>query len=94
MSKKSLIGKKYIPCDNSWSVNVTDCGKSLFKPQRSFLAGICGGGGVECVIISEPFDCIVETIGIENPKSTHKMIMVNYNDETHMVLFYKNCVKN
>ena len=90
MSKKeSLIGKKYIPIDNSWSVNVTSCGDFLSKAKRSYLARSYWDEGKTCVIVSESFICNVCTTGVSEPRSTRKMIMVNYNNETHMVMFHE-----
>lgn len=47
----------------------------------------------ECIIVSEPFMCNTRTEGLENSDYNYKMIMVDYKDQTHMVLFYENCVK-
>lgn len=94
MSKlKSLIGKKYTPYDNSWSVNVTDCGDILSKAKCSFLAGKFGSNAVECTIVSEPFRCNTRMSGLKESNGTYEMIMVNFNNETHMVLFNKHYVK-
>ena len=84
MSKtKSLIGKKYVPVDNSWSVNVTDCGNMLSRARRSYLAGTSTPHtpAKDCIIVSEPFMCSVETIGIDDQLNKHKMIIyyaINY----------------
>ena len=87
------IGKKYTPSDNSWSVNVTQCGDILRNAKNGYLAGTFNTDAIECIIVSEPFTCNTHTTGVSNPKSTHKMIMVEYNGETHMVLFNDNHVK-
>lgn len=91
---KSLVGKKYIyiPIDNSWSVNVANCGDFLSQAKRCTLAGNYKEYAKECIISSEPFDCNTYTTGLLEPKSNHKMIMVEYNQETYMVLFYKSSV--
>ena len=92
---KSLVGKVYIPCDNSWSVNVTDCGSTLSRAKYSCLAGtqLPYSSAVKCIIVSEPFKCNINTFGISEPNQVREMIMVEYNHETHMVLFYNNCVQ-
>lgn len=87
---ESIIGKKYISYDNSWSVNVTSCGDILSRAEHSYLAGTNEEMPKMCTIVSEPFECNVYSTGIKNPKSIRTMIMVNYNYTTNMVLFYKN----
>ena len=88
---KSIIGKKYIPFDNSWSVNVTIAGDYPLKNKQSYLAGSIGLGLASKIvtIVSEPFQCNVNTFGCKNPKGIETMIMVDYNEQTHMVMFDK-----
>lgn len=91
---KSIIGKKYIPSDNSYAVNVTQCGDIIKDADRSSLAGDYLTQAVECIIVSEPFLCNVITVRISNPKDIRLMIMVDYDGETHMVMFNKNNIIN
>jgi len=84
---RTLIGKEYIPVDNSWSVNVTLCGDILRSAKTSYLAGTYRTPPKKCIIVSDPFFCNTQTTGISKPKEIKEMIMVEYNDETHMVLY-------
>ena len=92
---KTIIGKKYIPCDNSWAVNVTKAGSYSYKNNNAYLAGIQSleHSPKECTIISEPFECITNTSGIPNSKKKYTMIMVEFQEETHMVLFFEHCIQ-
>lgn len=98
MNKNSLIGKKYIPKDNSWSVNVTFCGHRMLRDSdlgRRYLAGNYNNDKKECTIVSEPFRCTVRTgiSSLNNVKTASvDMIMVNYNNETHMVMYFESGV--
>ena len=89
---KNLIGKEYTPLDNSWSVNVTQCGDFLGSAKRGYLAGSYYSEAKKCLIVSEPFECIVNTTGVPRPKQIKTMIIVEYDKETHMVLFFDKCV--
>ena len=90
---KSIIGKNYVPSDNSYSVNVTKSGNYPYKNEPTYLAGTCFNIPKVCTILSEPFECDCYIHGISNPKNIHTMIMVRYNQETHMVLFDKKNVR-
>jgi hypothetical protein len=87
--KESIIGKKYIPCDNSWSVNVTASGDHPYKNEPKYLAGAIGLEleAKVVTIVSEPFKCNVSTFGMTDPKSVKDMVMVEYEKETFMVMF-------
>lgn len=88
---KTLIGKVYVPNDNSWSVNVTKAGSDLCINEKRYLAGTKYGDPVRnCIIVSEPFICNVQKVG--KHKCEYDMIMVEYDGETHMVLFDEECV--
>lgn len=91
--KKSIIGKKYQPFDNSWEVNITSCTDYPVENKIKYPAGTqCGDPKRECTIISEPFMCNVMSIGLSNPKITREMIMVDIEGDTHMIMFFKECI--
>lgn len=90
--KESLIGKKYRPHDNSWSINVTTCSNYPYKNKQGYLAGTHNTSQKECIICSEPFDCYINKSVLHFNLEICKMIMVNFNQETHMVLFNESSV--
>lgn len=85
--KESIIGKKYIPIDNSWSVNVTTASDYPHKNEWRYLSGTPDNNftPVECTIVSEPFFMKVSTY---KQIREQLMVAVDYNDETHIVLFF------
>lgn len=87
----SLIGKKYYPCDNSYCVNLTSSAVYPYKNNtKARLAGTQTGEKVkECIIVSEPFKCIISNLKTEK----YTMILVEYNNETYSVLYDPRCVK-
>lgn len=90
---KSLIGKYYYPCDNSYCVNLTSSSNYPYKNNANdaFLAGtLVGHEPKKCIIVSEPFDCVVKEI-IDGVK-TVKMIIVNYNGNSYSTMFFSDCV--
>ena len=85
--KESIIGKKYIPTDNSWSVNVTTASECPWKNEQRYLSGTmdCNFIPVECTIVSEPF--FAKVMSYKQIRE-QLMIAVDYNNETHIVLFF------
>jgi len=94
---ESIIGKKYRPNDNSYSICISDK-ISYGNFSRHYLAGTDEGFGeqelpvIECTIISDPFKVNI-TNNVVNRKGTSYFILVNDPEEkTHMVLFFVNCI--
>lgn len=89
--KKSLIGKIYIPNDNSYVVNLSD-NKEEYEAQ---LGGDqCGNVPKCCLIISEPY-IKQQMVGILRPHlESYKFINVVYNNKVYRVLFDERGVKN
>ena len=94
INKESLIGKKYYPIDNSYCVNLTACAQYPYNNDRgAYLAGnMIGESQKECTIVSEPFMCKIKPF-IQDVIKEHEMILVNYNNNTYSILFFRECVK-
>ena len=60
--KESLIGKYYIPNDNSYSVNLTTSTQYPYNNEQKYLAGTYNTDAKICLIVSEPFMCKVRTV--------------------------------
>jgi hypothetical protein len=90
--KESLIGRCYLPVDNSYSVNLTSATKYPYKSEDISLAGGFNSDAKMCVIVSEPFICRVDSdlSGIR----TYEMIMVEYENKTYSILYYEHCVRD
>jgi hypothetical protein len=101
---ESIIGKKYIPKDSSYCVNITK-GK---EDHEVHLAGTSSPvditlhreeGFMEntpakvCTILTNPFTCITELSTTKKSKE-HEFIIVSYNNQTFSVLYYPECVQN
>lgn len=88
---QSIIGKLYLPSDNSYSVNLTSCSNYSYKNDRTkYLAGAIELKLLpkEVTIISEPFLCKVNTSINTNKKMP--MILVKDSDgDIHSTLFYE-----
>jgi hypothetical protein len=83
----SIIGKKYIPSDNSWAVNITKAGDYPYKSEQSHLAGTYNTNPKTTIIVSEPFMCNTLTTVRKDSKHKHLMILVEFQEETHAVLY-------
>lgn len=90
---ESIIGKKYIPCDNSYSVNITSTSGHPYKNERLLLAAcIANDEKINiCTIISEPFLCNVKSF--DGSIISEKMIAVEYENTTSLVLFYESQIQ-
>jgi hypothetical protein len=88
--KESLIGKYYLPCDNSYSVNLTSATNYPYKREEPLLAGSFNSEAKMCVIVSEPFICKVDS----NLSGIYEMIMVEYENKTYSILYYEHCVRD
>ena len=84
---ESIIGKKYRPNDNSWSLNLTKSCNGFNRVIRGYLGGTYRTDAVICTIKSEPFKMIIEsgTHGVD----ARTMIIVEYGKSSYTVLFYK-----
>lgn len=87
MNTQSIIGKKYIPFDNSHSCNL-----SLQKPSGNiYLAGtLIGHEPKICTIISNPF--LMKRINCEGKLKETEMVLVEYNNQTYSVMFDINSI--
>ncbi len=86
---KSIIGKKYIPQDNSYSVNLTSSSGYPYKNDfTTYLAGALFQDHTPkvCTILTEPFECAVT--GLDKIK-LEIMIIVEYNNTTHMTMYFE-----
>lgn len=83
-NKKSLIGKKYIPRDNSFILILS---RDIYRKSliSSRLAGSINELPKECIIISEPYK---QKVGDD----IHEFINVSYNNDEFRVLFYQSDV--
>lgn len=88
--KESLIGKYYIPNDNSYSVNLTTSTQYPYNNEQKYLAGTYNTDAKICLIVSEPFMCKVRTV--LNQISEIMMILVEYDNEVISVIFYEHLV--
>lgn len=84
---ESIIGKKYRPSDNSWSLNLTKSCNEFNRVIRGYLGGTYRTNAVICTIKSEPFKMKVES-GTRRV-GTRTMIIVEYNKSSYIVLFDK-----
>lgn len=84
---ESIIGKKYRPSDNSWSLNLTKSCNGFNRVIRGYLGGTYRTDAVICTIKSEPFKMKVES-GIHFV-GTRTMIVVEYGKNSYIVLFDK-----
>lgn len=91
--KESIIGMKYIPFDNSFSVNLTSCCDYPYLNKQKYLGGTYNTSPKTCTIVSEPFS-VNTRINALDKDYIYQMIAVEYNNETHVVLFNKNNICN
>ena len=84
---ESIIGKKYKPSDNSWSLNLTKSCNEFNRVIRGYLGGTHRTDAVICTIKSEPFKMSVES-GVHRV-GTRTMIIVEYKRSSYVVLFNK-----
>lgn len=91
---ESLIGKYYLPYDNSYSVNLTSSSNYPYKNDQRYLAGTFNSDAKLCVIVSEPFICKVKSCVDNSITYEYYMILVGYNNEVISVLFNKSNVKD
>ena len=86
--KESIIGKKYKPNDNSWSLNLTKSVNSTNRGNRivrGYLGGTYVTDSVICKIKSEPFEMQIQALD-RNPYPV-TMVIVEYKKNTYIVLF-------
>jgi len=90
----SIIGKKYIPYDNSYCVNLTSTSGYPYKNDTAaYLAGTqVGDAPKECIIVSEPFLCTVPIMHGDTKEI--EMVLVNYNGCTYSIMFHKDAIVN
>lgn len=86
-----LIGKYYLPYDNSYSVNITSISNYPYEHKPLYLAGTFNTEAKLCKIVSEPFICKINTIN--NDVTEMAMILVEYDNNTVSVMFHQSAVK-
>jgi hypothetical protein len=86
--KESLIGKYYLPVDNSYSVNLTSAVDYPYKNEHLYLAGTYNTEAKLCIIVSEPF-----TINIDGMRMV-EMILVEYEKQISTIMYFKDCVRD
>lgn len=82
---ESIIGKKYVAIDNSYSLNLTD------QKREHYLAGTGFDNPKEAIIVSEPYKQDVECI-VSGIKS-YDFINVKYEQDTIRVMYHKQAVE-
>lgn len=85
---ENIIGKTYIPADNSYAICLED-----FENSNKHLTG--GIYDKKCIIISKPYKSNSKEKGY-NPRADaiHDFINVLYQNHTYMVLFSEKCIYN
>lgn len=87
---ESIIGKKYIPNDNSYAINLTSCSDYPYKNENLLLAGThIGDEPKECTILTEPFEAYRLSFPRRRGVEKNLFIIVGYENTTHMILFYE-----
>jgi hypothetical protein len=94
--KKSLIGKYYLPLDNSYSVNISSAARYPYENKHLHLAGhhmyYQEENAKLCLIVSEPFIAKIHSES-DNTFKEYEMIIVEYQKSTVVVLFYDHCIQ-
>lgn len=86
----SIIGKTYLPNDNSWQINISQHDNGG-KMQNDSLAGIYNEPAKETTIITEPFKVNVFWMGKYREK---EFVIVNDSKgDSHMTLFHEDCIR-
>lgn len=93
MKTESIVGKTYIPHDNSYCVNLTSSSNYPYKSETSArLAGTrIGDEPKECIILTEPFMCKI--LSVNGIIKEIEMILVNYNNSTYSIMYYSGGVR-
>lgn len=95
-AKPSIIGRTYIPKDNSYSICLSKVNDNHGIPNHShdYLAGTNTTPKIEakeCIIITEPF--LITIHKRKNEIRAHRMIIVQYENKEYMVLYNKDGIK-
>lgn len=85
---QSLIGRKYIPVDNSYSNCLSVASYNSSGKKEHYLAGNqCGDCPQLCTIVSEPFQMLVQRWG---KPGIQTMILIKCPQGlTHCYMYYK-----
>lgn len=81
---ESIIGKKYIAVDNSYSLNLTN------QRREHWLAGTVNDNPKEAIVISEPYKQNVECV-VSGIKS-YEFVNVEYEGDTIKVMYHEKAV--
>ena len=90
-----IIGRKYIPFDNSYSVNLTKPLKEIKGYEyagkvvnRDYLAGTSGSNPIICEVLTNPFIATV-IVSVNTVKEREMIIVKNLETgETNMVMYH------
>lgn len=88
---ESIVGKYYLPHDNSYSVNLTSASNYPYDNEQLYLAGTNDTDAKLCKIVSEPFICNVR-VGLDGDIKQYEMILVEYEGQTSSILYHKDSV--
>src|SRR5690349_17704181 len=80
---KTIIGRKYIARDNSYSLNLT------YQKRDYHLAGTFNENPKEALIVSEPYKQTIESWDI---KKELEFINVEYEGDTIRVMYFESAV--
>ncbi len=94
--KKSIIGKPYLPIDNSYSVNITKPTKIDHRfgwvENKGYLAGTASRNDDPhpCIVITEPFKANVH-MGFKDELKETELIIVKdlIDDHCHTIMFFE-----
>lgn len=92
-TKPCIIGKTYIPKDNSYSVCLSKINNNHGIPDNThdYLAGAYHPKeqAKVCIIVTEPFFVTFD----RSINVLHRMIIVQYKNKQYMVLYHKDAIK-
>lgn len=94
--KPSIIGRTYIPCDNSYAICLSEINTfhGIADGTHDYLAGTRVENGEtpkECIILTEPFTVTLmrDIRNHVNPTPRkYPMIIVEWNNKQYMYLYY------
>lgn len=89
---KKIVGKLYIPIDNSYSINVTQPIDNTFNiatVNRDYLAGTNSDNPKLCTILTQPFKAMIKAFRNEYKEIECIMVKNNETGQTSMVMFHE-----
>lgn len=93
---KRIVGRKYLPIDNSYSVNITKCTKrdAIFGiiENKGYISGTCAFNyhPHPCIILTNPFKATVHLGFADKTVETQMVVVKDLTDnQCHTVMFYE-----